>query len=95
MVLEVDSENVTAHNNLANIFASIGDAAGEQHHRKLHARYKPDNNAAELAIPAARRRYPAANHAAESLVIYDLHREQNETAASRDGKSNDLFTTSQ
>jgi hypothetical protein len=37
-------------------------------------RYKPDDNAAEVAIPAARRRYPAANHAAEALVIYDLQR---------------------
>ena len=27
-----------------------------------------------LRFPAARRRYPAANHAAEALVIYDLQR---------------------
>ena len=46
----------------------------EQYHRLLHTRYKPDDNAAEVAIPAARRRYPAANHAAEALVIYDLQR---------------------
>lgn len=76
MVLEVDSENVTAHANLAAIYSLIGDAEKEQHHRTLHTRYKPDDNAAELAIPAARRKYPAANHAAEALVIYDMHREK-------------------
>ncbi|EMI47010.1 Tetratricopeptide TPR_2 repeat protein [Rhodopirellula sp. SWK7] len=71
-VLEVDSENVTAHANLAEIFAWSGDTEKAEHHRTLHAKYKPDDNAAEVAIPAARRRYPAANHAAEALVIYDL-----------------------
>jgi 6-phosphogluconolactonase (cycloisomerase 2 family) len=53
----------------------LGDAQREQRHRQLHARYKKDDNAAEVAIPAARRRYPAANHAAEALVIYDLQRD--------------------
>ena len=75
-VLEVDSENVTAHANLAQVFALLGDRDREQQHRNLHARYKPDDNAAEVAVPAARRKYAAANHAAEALVIYDLHRQQ-------------------
>jgi hypothetical protein len=73
-VLETDSENVTAHANLAEIYALLEDDDQESHHRTLHMRYKPDDNAAEVAIPAARRRYPAANHAAEALVIYDLQR---------------------
>lgn len=73
-VLSIDSENVTAHANLAEVYALLGDSEQEMHHRELHTRYKTDDNAAEVAIPAARRRYPAANHAAESLVIYDLHR---------------------
>ena len=73
-VLDVDSENVTAHANLAEIYGLIGDTEQEQYHRSLHTRYKPDDNAAEVAIPAARRRYPAANHAAEALVIYDMQR---------------------
>jgi len=71
-VLEIDSENVTAHANLAEIFAWNGESDKETYHRKQHAKYKPDDNAAEIAIPAARRRYPAANRAAEALVIYDL-----------------------
>ncbi|MEM9589258.1 MAG: hypothetical protein AAGA03_18395, partial [Planctomycetota bacterium] len=74
-VLQVDRENVTAHANLAEIYAFQGDADQEATHRRLHAKYKPDDNAAELARPAARRRYPAANHAAEALTIYDLQRD--------------------
>lgn len=74
-VLEVDSENLTAHANLVEVFALLGDKKKEEHHRRLHMRYKPDDNAAEVAIPPARRRYPAANHAAEALVIYDLQRD--------------------
>ncbi len=92
-VLEVDSENVTAHANLAEVYALMGVKEKEQHHRMLHRRYKPDDNAAEVAIPAARRRYPAANHAAEALVIYDLQRpspsqpgsEENESATRQAG----------
>jgi tetratricopeptide (TPR) repeat protein len=82
-VLEVDSENVTAHANLAEAYALIGDAGKEQHHRTLHTRYKPDDNAAEVATPKARRRYPAANHAAEALVIYDLQRVESQQELSR------------
>lgn len=73
-VLETDSENATAHANLAKVYALTGDSENEQRHRDLHAKYKMDDNAAELAVPKARERYPAANHAAEALVIYDLHR---------------------
>jgi tetratricopeptide (TPR) repeat protein len=73
-VLEIDVENVTAHKNLTEIYGVLGEDEKEAYHRRLHARYKPDDNAAELAVPVARRRYPAANHAAESLVIYDLQR---------------------
>jgi hypothetical protein len=40
----------------------------------LHARYKPDDNAGDRAIALARARYPAANKAAEAVVIYPLHR---------------------
>ena len=78
-VLEIDPENVTAHANLVEIYSLLGNSDRESYHRELHSRYKPDDNAAEVAVPAARRRYPAANHAAEALVIYDLQREQSES----------------
>lgn len=74
-VLELDPENATAHYSLKQAFTEFGDEARARHHAELHARYKPDDNATDLAIAAARRRYPAANHAAEAVVIYDLHRD--------------------
>lgn len=82
-VLNVDSENVTAHSNLAQVYSWLGDQENEAVHRKLHKKYKPDNNAAEIAQPEARRKYPAANHAAEALVIYDLQRESGKPLASK------------
>jgi hypothetical protein len=88
-VLETDSENVAAHWNLAKIYASLGDTERESYHRELHSRYKMDDNAAEVAIPAARRKYPAANHAATGLVIYDLHREDSAPSAASTGDALD------
>ncbi len=89
LVLQVDAEEVTAHANLAAVHALLGDKEKEQVHRQLHARYKPDDNAAEVAIPAARRRYPAANHAAEALVIYDLQRSDADDKLTRQANAAD------
>lgn len=73
--LELDPENVSAHYNLKLIYADVGEAAKSEEHAALHAKYKPDDNARDRAIAAARRRYAAANRAAEPVVIYDLHRD--------------------
>ncbi|MDE2979364.1 MAG: tetratricopeptide repeat protein, partial [Acidobacteriota bacterium] len=72
--LVIDPENVTAHYNLGLIHAQLGDSGSAVLHRELHARYKPDDNARDRAIAIARRADPAADHAAEAIVIYDLHR---------------------
>ena len=72
--LVIDPENVTAHYNLGLIHAQLGDADSAVRHRELHARYKPDDNARDRAIAIARRAAAAADHAAEAIVIYDLHR---------------------
>ena len=72
--LAIDSENVTAHYNLQLLYARLGDDQESGRHARLHARYKPDDNARDHAVSAARKKYPAANHAAEALVIYSLHR---------------------
>ena len=72
--LRLDSENVTAHYNLALIHAQLGDALKAAEHRLLHERYRRDDNARDRAIAAARRRDPAADHAAQSIVIYPLQR---------------------
>ena len=72
--LAIDPENVTAHYNLGLIFAQLGDREAADRHRELHAKYKPDDNARDRAIAIARRADRAADHAAEAIVIYDLHR---------------------
>ena len=72
--LVLDPENVAAHYNLKLVHAELGDEARSAEHALLHAKYKPDDNAADHAFAAARRAYPAANHAAEGVVIYDLGR---------------------
>lgn len=72
--LDIDPENVTAHHNLHLLFEQLGDKQAASEHRAAHMKYKPDDNAADKAFAAARKKYPAANHAAEQLVIYDLQR---------------------
>jgi tetratricopeptide (TPR) repeat protein len=72
--LALDSENVTAHYNLALIHAQLGDEQRATHHRNLHERYRPDDNARDRAIAIARRANAAADHAAQAIVIYDLQR---------------------
>lgn len=71
--LALDSENTTAHYNLGLIHGELGEKELEKKHKTLHLRYKPDDNAQGLAVRLAREKYPAANSAAESLVIYPLH----------------------
>jgi tetratricopeptide (TPR) repeat protein len=72
--LEIDPEDLAAHYNLAAIHEELGDAEAAQEHRRLHAKYKPDDNARDIAVATARLADPAANHAAEAVVIYDLRR---------------------
>jgi tetratricopeptide (TPR) repeat protein len=43
-------------------------------HRRLHERLKPDETAEGQAFAAARKRDPAANQNAQSIVIHSLHR---------------------
>ncbi|HEX6885274.1 MAG TPA: tetratricopeptide repeat protein [Planctomycetota bacterium] len=73
--LELDSEDMTAHYNLALIADELGDQPAAEEHRGLHEKYKPDDNARDYAVAIARKNDPAANHATEAVVIYDLQRE--------------------
>lgn len=77
--LALDSENVAAHYGLSLIFALMGDEKQAEHHRTLHQRYKLDDNARDQAVAAARKKYPAANHASEPVVIYPLNRTDTQT----------------
>ena len=67
-----DSENLTAHASLAAVYKRLGQNDLAEHHEQLHLKYKADDNASDVARPEGRRKYPAANHAAEQLVIYSL-----------------------
>jgi tetratricopeptide (TPR) repeat protein len=72
--LALDPENLGAHWGMTQVCRDLGDDACATRHATEHARYKPDDNARDHAVAEARRRYPAANRAAEAIVIYDLHR---------------------
>jgi tetratricopeptide (TPR) repeat protein len=73
--LSLDSENVTAHYALSQIYGLLHETAAAEHHRLEHQKYKADDNARDQAVAAARQRYPAANHASEPVVIYSLQRD--------------------
>jgi tetratricopeptide (TPR) repeat protein len=72
--LALDLENLTAHYNLALIYEALGDQNRATEHRRLHERYRPDDNATDRAISIARRHNKAADHAAQAIVIYPLQR---------------------
>ena len=74
--LSLDSENLTAHYNLALIYEQLGDQKRAEEHRILHERYRPDDNARDRAIAIHRRKNPAADHAAQSIVIHSLKHDQ-------------------
>ena len=72
--LALDSENLTAHYTLAQIYTQLGDEPNAVLHRQEHKKYLPDYNAQDRAISNARRADPAADHAAQATVIYPLQR---------------------
>jgi tetratricopeptide (TPR) repeat protein len=72
--LALDSENVAAHYNLALIYEALGDGKHAAEERRLHERFRPDDNATDRAISIARRADKAADHAAQAIVIYPLQR---------------------
>lgn len=73
--LTEDPENATAHYNLAQTYRNLGDDAAAARHAALHQRYRVDDNARDRAVAAARRANPAADHAADPVVIYELQRD--------------------
>ena len=72
--LAIDPENVAAHFNLDLIYRQLDRPEDAARHRERYLTFKPDDNAQDSAINIARRNDPAANHAAEAIVIYDLRR---------------------
>jgi tetratricopeptide (TPR) repeat protein len=74
-VLGQDPENVTAHFNLALVHGLLNEPEKAAIHRRLHDKYRPDDNAGDRAVAVLRRKDPAADKAAEAVVIYDLQRQ--------------------
>jgi tetratricopeptide (TPR) repeat protein len=72
--LTIDPENATSHYNLARVLTELGRTEEAARHRALHEKYRPDDQAIERAVTAHRTRNPAADHAAEAVVIHDLQR---------------------
>ena len=70
--LALDPESMQAHFGLMQVLRDLGDQKGAAKHEALHAKYKPDDNARDHAISEARRKYPAANLAAEPVMMYEL-----------------------
>jgi len=70
--LKIDVENVAAHHNLHLLYQELGEEQQATAHAELHQKYKADDTILGEASALARARYPAADHAAEALVIYPL-----------------------
>ncbi len=73
--LNIDKENVTAHYNLHQIYEELGDKKRAEFHNAEHLKVKQDDTAQGRAVGLARQKYPAANLAAEAIVIYPLQRD--------------------
>jgi len=74
--LEIDRENVTAHYGLAQVYRQLGNEEKARRHEELHDKYRPDDNSGD-AVRLQRARNRAADHAAESIVIFDLQKPEN------------------
>jgi hypothetical protein len=72
--LALDPEDVAAHYNLHLAYREVGEAQKAEEHLVAYQRYRPDDNARDRAVAIARAADPAADHAAEAIVLYDLQR---------------------
>ena len=73
-VLSLEPEHVSAHYNLYLLHKELGHEDLASEHFELYQKYKIDDNARDQAVAVARAADPAANHAAEAIVLYDLQR---------------------
>lgn len=72
--LELDPENLAAHYNLNLVYRQLGRTDEAEVYFAAYEKYRPDDNARDRAITTARAADPAADHAADAIVIYDLQR---------------------
>ncbi|MEL7449638.1 MAG: multiheme c-type cytochrome [Pseudomonadota bacterium] len=67
-----DPENTTAHYGLSQVYTLQEQPEMAAEHRALHEKYRVDDNGRDRAVANARRANPAADHAANAVVIYDV-----------------------
>ncbi len=72
--LALDDQRAASWYVLNRVAQARGDQGAAQAGLAEYQRFRPDDNARDHAVNAARIRYPAANHAAEGVVIYNLQR---------------------
>ncbi|MEN1726891.1 MAG: multiheme c-type cytochrome [Pseudomonadota bacterium] len=72
--LVADPENTVAHYNLSRLLVDLDEPDRAAFHESEYQRYRVDNNARDRAVQLARQSNEAADHAADAVVIYDLHR---------------------
>jgi tetratricopeptide (TPR) repeat protein len=72
--LVLDPEDMAAHWNLYLSYRELGDPERAKRHLAAYQTYRPDDNARDRAVSIARAADPAADHAAEAIVLYDLRR---------------------
>jgi tetratricopeptide (TPR) repeat protein len=72
--LALDPEDAAAHWNLYLAYRELGDPEEPSATTSPRTRYRPDDNARDRAVSIARAADPAADHAAEAIVLYDLRR---------------------
>ncbi|MEM9056199.1 MAG: multiheme c-type cytochrome [Pseudomonadota bacterium] len=70
--LTEDPENTAAHYGLSQVYTLQNQPEMAAEHRALHEKYRVDDNGRDRAIANARRADPAADHAANAVVIYDV-----------------------
>ncbi|MCA9284440.1 MAG: tetratricopeptide repeat protein [Phycisphaerales bacterium] len=72
--LVIDPEWAPAHWGLYQVYTRMGQKERAEKHLEIHEMLRVDDNARDIAVAAARRANPAADHAAADVVIYDLQR---------------------
>lgn len=72
--LALDSQRAGSWYVLAQVAEALDEPTLATDAFAQYERFRPDDNARDSAVNAARIRYPAANHAAEGVAIYDLQR---------------------
>jgi tetratricopeptide (TPR) repeat protein len=89
-VLLMNPEWADAHFGLFQLYAALGDLEKAQYHKKLHNKYKVDDNAHDSVIAIARANNKAADHAAEIIAIYELNQIDNFSPVNQFIKNNSI-----